>query len=324
MVVSMSVPARRTGAASSPRSGTGVGRRAAFGRRARLLVLPLVLLVSGCSVATQAGAAAVVGGTAISESQVHNQSLAFLGEQSAGSPGAQPTDAVLAEINRAQVTFQVRHALITKAAQVNGITPTAEELTTAQTGLDGQKVAAALSLPASDGPQLAYDFVVIGALAKKLPQAGVQVPDVSVSVEGVPAADRSEAVAKRSQFLSDPAVFDREVAAAPTGGVARTPITLLGNPGVGSTGVFSAGNGQLLILPGQDAGYLVLQVSDRKLGTGTLTAATLGAAQSAADYFDLGALLLAPSHVSETVTVNPRYGVWDPVSVRAVPGNDGL
>ena len=54
-----------------------------------------------------------------------------------------------------------------------------------------------------------------------------------------------------------------------------------------------------------------------------LTAADL-TPQQLGGKFDLGALMLAPYAQQEGVTVNPRLGVWDPLTLQVVPGGSGL
>ena len=54
-----------------------------------------------------------------------------------------------------------------------------------------------------------------------------------------------------------------------------------------------------------------------------LTSAELSA-QELGGKFDLGALLLAPYAQAAGVSVNPRLGVWDPLTLQVVPGGSGL
>ena len=48
------------------------------------------------------------------------------------------------------------------------------------------------------------------------------------------------------------------------------------------------------------------------------------APQQIGGQFDLGALLLAPYAEQAGVTVNPRLGVWDPLTLQVVPADNGL
>ena len=54
-----------------------------------------------------------------------------------------------------------------------------------------------------------------------------------------------------------------------------------------------------------------------------LTAADL-TPQDLGGKFDLGALLLGPYAEAAGISVNPRLGVWDPLTLQVIPGGSGL
>ncbi|SDO31040.1 hypothetical protein SAMN04515671_0514 [Nakamurella panacisegetis] len=278
----------------------------------------LLMTSSACSVVRESGSAAVVGPSAISESTIQQQSAAFIDELGQGSLD----DSQRAQVNRLQLTFQVRHLLIERAAAAAGVTATASEVSAAQAQFSTQKVIPSLNLQSADLPTLSRDYVLLGKLARGIPAAGVTVPDVSVVVDGVPTATRDAAVAKLAVYSADPARLTADVAAAGQGGVSNRQFNLLTTPSAGSAGLYSAANGSFIILP-TNGSYLVARISQRKVSTAHLTAATLQAAQSASDFFDL-AILMVPTSTDEPVSVNPRFGSWDPVSRQVVALNGGL
>jgi hypothetical protein len=54
-----------------------------------------------------------------------------------------------------------------------------------------------------------------------------------------------------------------------------------------------------------------------------LTAADLKP-QGLGGKFDLGALLLGPYAEAAGISVNPRLGVWDPLTLQVIPSGSGL
>ena len=282
----------------------------------------LALLATGCN--SQPGAAVVVAGTAISESTVQQDATAYLAQ----NPGDAPTDAARALANRAQITFRVRHVLIERALSAAGVAVTAAQVSAATASLQqaqqGQSLAAQLDLPPSAQPDVIHDLVALQSLVAKLPAGGVKIADVSVSAQGVVATDRDQAVALRSRYLSDPAAMDRAVASAPADqGVPRQNFDLLKRPELGSTGLYQPSTGEVFILPQKDS-YLVLRTTGRTVSTVALDQSRFDAIGDVVNAFAVGALLVSGQQGDAGISVNPRFGVWDPASVQVVPGNSGL
>ncbi len=160
-------------------------------------------------------------------------------------------------------------------------------------------------------------------MVKALPAAGAPVADISVTAEGVPATTRDEAVALRSKYIADPAAMDAASAAAADKGVPKTVYNLIQAPAAGAAGLYQPSTGAVAILSNA-TGWLVLRTTDRAVKPTALTQASFSTAQNTSDVMDIGALLLVPYQDGAGISVNPRYGVWDPASVQVVPGNDGL
>ncbi len=298
------------------------------GRRRRVLgavaaAVFVLAAATGCN--SQPGAAVQVAGTTISESAVQQDTTAFLTQ----NPSVAPADSTRALANRAQITFRVRHVLIGRALSAAGVTVTAAQLSSATASVKAQQsasLAAQLDLPVSAEPDIIHDLVALQSLVAKLPANGVQVPDVSVTAQGLTAATRDQAVFLRSKYLSDPAAMDRAVASAAEGqGVPRSTFDLLKQPQLGSTGLFQPSTGGVFILP-QETSYLVLRTTGRTVSTAALNQSRFGSGSitGVANLFDVGALLVSGQQGSAGISVNPRFGVWDPASVQVVPGNSGL
>ena len=289
----------------------------------------LILLCStGCAV--EAGSAMLVDGSATPESAVQQDSATFLAQ----NPDQPATDAYKAIYNRAQITFRVRHVLIGRALAAAGITVSGQQVASATAALAAQQaqsaqqtqsLAAQLDLPLSAEPDVVHDLVGLQALVRTIPPAGVKVADVSVTAQGVPAANRDEAVTLRSRYLADPAAMDRAVLAAGTAGGAAPKQTydLMAKPEYASTGLYQAVPGGVVILPQKDS-YLVLQTTGRTTSTANLLQSRFNSVDNITSAFDLGALAVSGRQQGADIAVNPRYGIWDPVSVQVVPGNSGL
>ena len=168
-----------------------------------------------------------------------------------------------------------------------------------------------------------HDLVAVEEMVKTLPAAGAPVEDISVTAEGVPATTRDEAVALRSKYIADPAAMDAASASAADKGVPKTVYNLIQAPAAGAAGLYQPSTGAVSILS-NSTGWLVLRTTGRAVKPTALTEASFSAAQSVSNVMDIGALLLVPYQNGAGISVNPRYGIWDPASVQVVPGNDGL
>lgn len=298
----------------------------ALGSRGRSFAAGVVVIVlagslAGCT--DQPGAALVVDGESVSEVSVQQAASAFLAQNAA----ATITVAQAASVNRAQITFEVRHALIAKAVSDKHIVITAEELKATGAAVKargaGAGLAAQLELPRSQDAAVLYDVVAVEAMIKAFPAGGVPVLNVSVTAEGVPATTRDQAVELRSQFLADPTGMDAAVTAAAGNGIAKRVYNLVQAPRAGTAGLYQASSGGVVIYP-NPSGYLVLRSSGRSVISTNLTEASFSSLTGLPSVFDIAALLLAGYQASAGISVNPRYGVWDPATVQVVPGNDGL
>ena len=295
-------------------------------RRGRLVAVAAALAVAGASLTgctVEAGQALILDGQSFTEQSIQHDSSDFV---AANSTTAVPVT-VTSSVNRAQITFRVRHALIAKALAAKGITEAQIAQATAAVKAQGgtSNVAAQLQLPSSDEADALHDAIALDALVKALPAAGTQVQNVRVTAESVPATSRDEAVALRSKFLADPATMTAAVAVAKN---STTPgpngnFDLVTASGAAEAGLFLPTVGTILIVA-QSSGYLVVRTTGRTVDAATLTQDSFSQLTSLTQLFDVGALLLVPYENSTKISVNPRYGVWDPASVQVVPGNDGL
>ncbi|GAA1997002.1 hypothetical protein GCM10009818_03900 [Nakamurella flavida] len=279
------------------------------------MVVLVGLTVAGCS--QQMGSAAVVGGTAISDTTVQDGTAAVI-----AASGTDPGDATRATVARTVATQAIRTRLLDSVARERGAQVSTGQVAAvvAQAGTDA--LATQLQVSAADVPAAVRDILTLSALFEQLPPEGVAVTDVLVTVQGVQVATRDEAVAKRSAFLADPSALTAEIARGAQGAVDDEQLSLLAQPSAAPIGLYRAAVGSIVLYPSQ-TGYLVLRIVDRTEQPGTLTAAAV-ADQPPTVIRDLGALLLTGYAQQAGVSVNPRYGVWDSLALQVVPADDGL
>ncbi len=278
----------------------------------------LALATVGCG--TSATSAAQVGDVAIAESTVFDRTAAVV---AAGQQQGQaaPAQSVVAQLNRAQATSAIRSRLLDVAAQQRGVVVTEDQVNAAVAGGNGANAASALGAPASQERQAVRDLLMLEALVSAQPASGAPISNVTVKIDGVSVPSRDEAVTTRTRFLADPKAVDQEIAAAASP-VQPQSVSLLQTPSVAPTGVFQAQPGAIILYPNKN-GYFVVRVLERTTEPAVLTTADLSA-QQLDGQFDLGSLILQPYAQQAGVTVNPRLGVWDPLSLRVVPGGSGL
>jgi hypothetical protein len=276
------------------------------------------LSVAGC--ATSATSAAEVGNVAISESVIFDRTTAFVDQvQAANSTTLDPSS--VAQVNRTQATAAIRSQLLEVAAADRGVVVNDEQVNAQLASGSGSAEATTLGAPQSQAAQIVRDLLRLEGLVSAQPAAGAPITNVTVRIDGVSVANRDEAVATRTRFLADPSAVDAIIATSDTP-LQPQAVSVLQNPTVAPTGVFNAAQGAVILYP-IPQGYYVVRILERSVEPAVLTAADL-ASQELGGKFDLGALLLEPYASSAGVTVNPRLGIWDPLTLQVVPGGSGL
>lgn len=279
-----------------------------------------VVAMTATACATPATSAAQVGDVAISEAAIFDRTTAVVDQaQAAGAVTLEPT--TIAVFNRAQATAAIRSQLLESAAADSNVVVTDEQVNAAMAGGNGSAAASQLGAPESMVSETVRDLLRLEGLVSTQAPEGSPITTVTVQIDGVSVPTRDEAVTMRSQFLADPAAIDGIIAESASP-VPPQRVNLVQNPTVAPTGVFNAQSGDVIVYPSQD-GFYVIRILERTVEPGVLTAADLSA-QELVGKFDLGALLLAPYAEQAGVTVNPRLGVWDPLSLQVVPGGSGL
>jgi len=283
-----------------------------------VIAVTVILTLSACS--DHIGAAASVGGVTIPES-----SVAETAAKLAAGQGAQPpTNGNLQLLNRTTLTAQIRHQLVSAVAAAQGVTVSDADFTGAMaSGADS--LAQQLGVPVDQVPQTVRDTLAVLALARKT--AGRPVTDVSVKVDiSSTFNSRDEAVAAREKYLADPAAMDAAVQVAGQQGGSRSA-SLLKNPQLGAYGVYHEPSGSIVVI--ESAGKFVLaRIQNRTVTQSNQLVPSMQAAAGQQDgqrvTFALAWLAVQQFVPAGDVTVNPRFGVWDPISLQVVPSNGGL
>lgn len=298
-----------------------------------------VLTVSLSSCADHVGAAATVGGVSIDESFV-TQTSAELAASAQAAASAQQTTASNTNgdqqsRNRQVLTNQIRHDLLAQIPSVGILNVPDASVNNAVAG-GAVQIASQLGVTQQQVPQAVRDSLKVLALAQRdaISKKKVSVVDVAIDLLST-FGSRTDAVAARSRYLADPSALNRDVASAGTaangqvnGGV-NEPIKLLQNPGLASLGLFSEPVGSIVVI-NQAGHWSVVRIAKRTVSQSAGLPAAIQAAEGnaqangTAPVFDLAWLALAPYVSSQTVSVNPRFGTWDPVTLQVVPTNAGL
>lgn len=301
---------------TSPAAPRARARRA---RRAIPVVLAALLVLTGCT-AEVGGNAASVGGETISDGSLR----AAVDEVSKGS-----TEVDRERAARSVLTAQIRHLLVQKASGATGVTTSPAQAAETMAGASPAEVGAALGVP----PSLAQQTLADALTASKLVTANAEqkrtVSDVLVSVDLLQGYENwADAAQARERYLADPAALDAAINAAGTqGAVKEQQLNSMQNPSAGSFGLFMAPPGSVLLI-GSDSNPAVVRVVSRSVAQNPDLAQAVGAAQKSEGGGTAAALAIAwlalqPYVRDLPVTVNPRYGVWDPYTLQVVPGSFG-
>lgn len=277
------------------------------------------VLLTGTACATSAADAATVGDQSISEQVIFDRTASVSEQvQQAGQPA--PTELDLAALNRTQTTAAIRSQLWAAAAADYGVVVSDAEVNTAMSGASSGVTATTVTEQGEVG-QLYRDLLSLQGVFTAAGARGVPVTDVTVRIDGATVPTRDEAVALRSSVLANPDGAAAVLAAAASP-IPETEVGLVGRPALAPTGIFLAKPGDVLLYP-QNGEFAVVRVLDRREAPTTVTATQLQA-ESIQNQLDLGALALQPYAAGQGVTVNPRIGVFDPLSIQVVPGGSGL
>ena len=284
--------------------------------RALAVVATVGVVVSGCgSGPSQVGSAVIVGSTAIPLEQVQSRLDVALGKTDAvaqlASSGIGPPD-----IARDVVTGAVLHDLLTRTAAADGITVTEADVDAALAESGGADAALSQSLyDLSAVRERVRDRIIAVRHAERI------VPGLMVTADLIASETRDDAAAKARVLAAGGPEADALFAENPQNSRRSLSYKAVDSPEAASTVLFGLPVGRTAYFQPspQQGGWIVLRVTDRKEDpkADPNAAASLGDSDLAA----IGQRLLQPLAEEVGVRVNPRFGVWDPISMRVVAAN---
>ena len=283
--------------------------------RVLAVVVAVGAVVSGCAGGpSQVGSAVIVGSTSVPLDQVQSRLDAALGKtdvvaQLAGNGIGAP------DIARDLVTRTVLHDLLTRTAAAEGIA--VSEADVDATLEQGGGADAALEQTLYDLPSLrerVRDRIIAARHAQRV------VPGLTVTADVIGAGSREDAAEKARILAAGGPQVDALFAQAQGSSVRGMAYKGADSPEAASTVLFGLQPGQTAYFqPNPQSGWVVLRVTDRRDDPKADPAAVAGLGET--DLATIGERLLQPLAEQVGVRVNPRFGVWDPISLRVVPAN---
>jgi hypothetical protein len=281
--------------------------------RALAVVATVGVVVSGCGAGpSQVGSAVIVGTTSVPLEQVQSRLDVALGKtdvvaQLASSGVGAP------DIARDVVTGAVMHDLLARTAATEGITVSEADVDAALQESGGADAALSQSL---------YDLSAIRERVRDrliaVKHAQRIVPGLTITADLVAANSRDDAAAKARVLATGGPEADALFASNPETSRRNMSYQAVRSPEAASTVLFGLPVGRTAYFQPspQQGGWIVLRVTDRQedANADPSAAASLGDSDLAA----IGDRLLQPLSEEVGVRVNPRFGVWDPVSMRVV------
>lgn len=288
--------------------------------RAVAVAAAIVGMLVGCgSGPSQIGAAALVGGTVIPVDRVQQQLDIVLTKEGEQAKTQLVAGSQLDDVSREILTQAVRHELLAVAARREGLSVDDEQITDVLGQLGGPEMASAGTVYDAQGIRTrARDQLLAVELGRKY------LPRLSATVDYTTAGTRTAAMQRVQQLSEAGSERAREIIAADAEqGVAALDQDIIAaeNPGLAAAPIFGVDEGTVVAFTSdEDAGsWLVMVVTDRSTNT-----------QGGGEVDELGPALLeaaglrqlAPVAKDLGVRINPRYGVWDPMSVRVAPNEN--
>ena len=272
-------------------------------------------VVSGCAGGpNQVGSAVIIGSTSVPIEQVQSRLDVALGKTGAvaqlAASGVGPP-----EIARDLVTRTVLHDLIARTAAAERITVSEADVDSALE--QGGGADAALDQTLYDLPALrerVRDRIIAARYAQK------EVPGLTVTADLIAAASQDDAEQKARVVAAGGPAADALFAQNPDTSRRGMPYQAATSPEAAATVLFGLPPGRTAYFqPSPQSGWIVLRVTDRRTEPNADPSAVAGLGES--DLATIGERLLQPLAEQVGVRVNPRYGVWDPISLRVVPAD---
>ena len=278
--------------------------------RALVAVAAAGALVSACGSPVQAGSAVIIGDTTVPLEQVQSQ----VGTLLARVPADQRQQDTAPTLARDIVTNELLHDLLARAATEQNVTVTDADVDAFIEQQGGAQSLLQNSVLDIEGLRTqAHDFLVATALGRKA------APGLVVTVDLVGSSNRADAEAKARTLAAGGAAADalfndsrtarRGVEVAAAADTQNAGSVVFGTP-VGDVVAYQPDP--------QQSTWNVFRVTARRTDA---PSSPVPPSLSLQQLYLIGQRTLQPIADDLQVRVNPRYGVWDQVSLRVVPAD---
>ena len=272
-----------------------------------MLLLAVALggtVLAGCN---NPSSAVVVGGAQFGQTALSSQAQTVVSEA-----GVDSGQVDLAGLNRRILTGDVWHQLVSAAATKAGVSVSDADVNAYLNANGRATVATALRVPQADVVSATRDVLELQKIVTGL-TGGVAVTDVAVTAQCADAATVADVTRLRRLFATHPTNGPAQAQAS------ATSYDLLTDIDVAPDGVYQAQPGQVVTINSSDtAGVQVCLITGRQERPGQMTVTQINQYTSFDDRLNAASLVLTGMPLVSQVQVNPRFGVWDPLSLQVV------
>jgi hypothetical protein len=272
-------------------------------------------VATGCAGPSQVGSAVIVGDNAVSLESVQSQLATALGKPDQVAQLKQQGGSE-ADVARSIVTQQVLHDLLGRQAAAQGIAVSDQQVDAELAGNGGADQVLDSSL--YDLPTLrdrVRDNLIAAQLARNV------VGGLSVKVDLLAATSEADAEQKAAVLAAGGPAADA-LFGDPNTSARGQDIQAVNYPDDAGTVLFGTPVGDVVVFQpsAQQASWIVFRVVERRTDVTSPPEALNNLSQQ--QLVSIGERQLQPVADQVGVTVNPRYGVWDPIQMRVVGADE--
>jgi hypothetical protein len=276
------------------------------------------LLVAGCST-SRLGVAAFVDGTQISQDQVHQQLVAVLNKEGPPARAELVAGHQLDDVTRKIITLRIRHQLLDIAARRAGVTVDQAQVNRLIKEVGGAQAASKGTIfDANSYRERAHDKLLMVALGRSALRSSAVTVDYTTANTRTAAKQRvaelSQAGSKRARQL-----IDADVRAGRDAELGKR-IVAADDPVFATTPAFGVAEDTVVAFQLEDTKPWVIMVVKNRADRGVQPsehAPPMDQIEPAVlEAIGLRQLARVANEVG--VQLNPRYGVWDPVTLQVV------
>jgi hypothetical protein len=281
-------------------------------------VIAAGLLVGGCG-SSRLGVAAFIDGTQVSQDQVHQQLVAVLNKEGPQARAELVAGHQLDDVTRKIITLRIRHQLLDIAARRAGVTIDQAQVNRLIKEVGGAKAASKGTIfDANSYRERAHDKLLMVALGRLALRSSAVTVDYTTANTRTAAKQRvdelSQAGAKRARQL-----IDADVRAGRDAELGKR-IVAADDPIFATTPAFGVAENTVVAFQLEDTRPWVIMVVKNRADRGVQPSEHA----PPMDQIDpamleaIGLRQLARVADEVGVQLNPRYGMWDPVTLQVV------